>query len=126
MRQFTSSCLIAAAALAVALPATAQQQPPPPEHRPGLSPPMPQRNIPDRMMMHDSAWTRAEFETFLDAASGNNLPPQPLERIDLANRVSTLIELGRCTDAREEAREAGDRLMALRARQMCRAGRQPG
>jgi hypothetical protein len=123
VRHFVSSCLIAAAALAVAAPATAQQQPPPPEHRPGLSPPMPQRNIPDRMMRNDSAWTRAEFETFLDAASGHNLPSQPLARVDLANRVSTLMELGRCTDAREEARAAGDRMMALRARQLCRTDR---
>ena len=115
-----SSCLIAAAALAAALPAVAQQRPPSP---PAVSPPMPQRNFPDRMMMADTSWTRAEYESFLDAASGNNIPSQPLARIDLANRVSTLIELGRCTDARNEAREAGDRLMAVRARQMCRTDR---
>lgn len=117
-----SSCLIAAAVVAVALPAVAQQQPPSPP-RPSLSPPMPQRNMPDRMMMRDNAWTGSEYETFLNASSGNNIPAQPLERIDLANRVSTLIELGRCTDARNEARAAGDRLMAVRARQMCRTDR---
>lgn len=117
-----SSCLIAAAVVAVALPAVAQQQPPSPS-RPSLSPPMPQRNMPDRMMMRDNAWTGSEYETFLNASSGNNIPAQPLERIDLANRVSTLIELGRCTDARNEARAAGDRLMAVRARQMCRTDR---
>ena len=114
-----SSCLIAAAVLATALPALAQQPP----SRPFVPPPPPQRNIPDRMMMNDTAWTRAEYETFLNASRGNNLPSQPLARIDLANRVSTLIELGRCTDARNEAREAGDRLMAVRARQMCRTDR---
>ena len=123
MRHLTSSCLIAAAAFAVALPAAAQQQPPPPEHRPGLSPPMPQRNMPDLMLRMENDWTRAQYENFLDGASGNNLPSQPLARIDLANRVSTLMELGRCTDARNEALAAGDRMMALRARQLCRTDR---
>ena len=123
MRRLAGSCLIAAAAFAVALPASAQQRPPQ-EHRPGLSPPMPQRNMPDQMIRRDNDWTRAQYETFLDGASGNNLPPQPLARVDLANRVSTLMELGRCTDAREEARAAGDRMMALRARQLCRTDRE--
>lgn len=122
MRHLTSSCLIAAAAFAVALPAAAQQQPQPPL-RPAPTSPMPQRNIPDRLMMNDSAWTRAEYESFLDQASGNNLPSQPLARVDLANRVSTLMELGRCTDARNEAIAAGDRMMAVRARQLCRTDR---
>ena len=61
----------------------------------------------------------------LDSASGNNIGSQPLERVDLANRVDTLIELGRCTDARNEALEAGDRQMALRVRQLCRRDRNP-
>ena len=110
-----SSCLIAAAAVAAALPAFAQQQPP----RPNAPPPQQQRIHQERPSLGSTAWTRAEYESFLDAADGNNLPAQPLARIDLANRVSTLIELGRCTDARNEAREAGDRQMAIRARQMC-------
>ncbi|HYC97572.1 hypothetical protein [Brevundimonas sp.] len=114
-----SSCLIAASLFAAALPAAAQQPPP----RPNTPPPLTQRV--DRPMIVSNAWTRAEYETFLDAASGNNLPTQPLERVDLANRVSTLIELGRCTDARNEAREAGDPQMALRARQICRADANP-
>lgn len=117
------SCLIVTAAATLALPAAAQQQPP---SRPG--PPQqqqPQRVLPDRPSLTRSAWVRAEYESFLDSASGNNLPAQSLERIDLANRVSTLIELGRCTDARNEAREAGDRQMAIRARQLCRADRNP-
>ena len=118
MRRLTSPCLIAAAALAAALPAFAQQQPP----RPNAPPPQ-LRIHAERPSLGSTAWTRAEYESFLDAASGNNLPAQPLARIDLANRVSTLIELGRCTDARNEAREAGDRQMALRARQMCRVDR---
>ena len=113
-----SSCLIAVAAIAAALPAFAQQPPP----RPNTPPPQ-QRILVERPSLGSTAWTRSEYETFLNAASGNNIPAQPLERIDLANRVSTLIELGRCTDARNEAREAGDRQMALRARQMCRVDR---
>ena len=116
--QRLSSCLIAVAALAAALPAFAQQPP-----RPNTPPPQQQRIHAERPSLGSTARTRAEYESFLDAASGNNLPAQPLERIDLANRVSTLIELGRCTDARNEAREAGDRQMALRARQMCRVDR---
>lgn len=116
--QRLSSCLIAVAALAAALPAAAQQPP-----RPNTPPPQQQRIHAERPSLGSTAWTRSEYESFLDAASGNNLPAQPLERIDLANRVSTLIELGRCTDARNEAREAGDRQMAIRARQMCRTDR---
>lgn len=118
--QRLSSCLIAAAVVAAALPAFAQQPPP----RPNAPPPQQQQRIhQERPSLGSTAWTRAEYESFLDAADGNNLPAQPLARIDLANRVSTLIELGRCTDARNEAREAGDRQMAIRARQMCRVDR---
>jgi len=114
-----SSCLIVAAA-AVALPALAQQPPPtnpPPSQQQQL------RIYREPPSLGSSAWARAEYESFLDAATGNNIPAQPLARVDLANRVSTLIELGRCTDARNEAREAGDRQMAVRARQMCRTDR---
>lgn len=121
-----SSCLIAASLLAVACPVAAQQQPLPA----GAASSMGQQQLLQRNARQpvavSNAWTRAEFETMLDAASGNNLPAQPLERIDLANRVSTLIELGRCTEAREEASEAGDRQMAIRARQLCRADRDQG
>ena len=120
-----SPCLIAAAVIATALPAAAQQPPQQPPSRPPMST-MPQRNIPDQMMMTRTAWERAEYETFLSAARGNNLPSQPAARVDLANRVSTLIELGRCTEAREVAREAGERQMALRARQMCPVDRRGG
>lgn len=112
------SCLIVAVAALVALPAAAQQPPPSPN-----APQQQQRIYRERPSLGSTAWTRAEYESFLDAATGNNLPAQPLARIDLANRVSTLMELGRCTEARNEAREAGDRQMALRARQMCRVDR---
>ncbi len=120
--QRLSSCLIAATAVAaVALPAAAQQPPP---TTPSY---MPSARVFDGRP-NPALWNinRAQYETFLDSGTGNNLPAQPLERIDLANRVSTLIELGRCTDARNEAREAGDRLMALRARQLCRIDRPAG
>lgn len=123
MQSLSFRLILAAGLAAVALPAAAQQQPPSP---PVPSPPPPQQPMrisPDSTPMAGSAWTRPEYEMFLDAASGNNIGSQPLARIDLANRVSTLIELGRCTDARNEAREAGDRLMAIRARQMCRTDR---
>ncbi len=114
------SCLIAAAVVVSAFPAAAQQPPPNPN---GPPPPPQVRMLQDRAYQGMMPGMRAEYESFLDAATGNNLPAQPLARIDLANRVSTLIELGRCTDARNEAREAGDRQMALRARQMCRTDR---
>ena len=117
--QRLSSCLIAIAAVgAVALPAAAQQPPAPtPSYTPSARV---HASRPDDSVRNIN---RAQRETFLDAGAGNNLPAQPLERVDLANRVRTLIELGRCTDARNEAREAGDRLMALRARQLCRTDR---
>lgn len=66
---------------------------------------------------------RADYENMLDESSGNNLPAQPLARIDLANRVSGLMEQGRCREARELANAEGDRMMALRARQICRPRR---
>ncbi|CAN7366758.1 hypothetical protein [Brevundimonas sp. LjRoot202] len=103
-----SSCLIAASLLAAAGPVAAQQSP-------GATArsPMQATRAPS---MAQSAWTRAGHE----AAA---LPAQSLQRVDLANRVSALIELGRCTEARDEAREAGDRQMAIKVRQLCRADR---
>jgi len=119
-----SACLLAAATLAAAAPAVAQQQPSPPPTSSWQAPQfLPQRNNTDLIFRNDLHWTRGEYETLLQASRGNNIPPQPLARVDLANRVSTLMELGRCTDAREQAREAGDRLMAVRARQLCRRDR---
>ena len=43
------------------------------------------------------------------------------ERAALAAQVAALVEEGRCADARRMANEAGDRQMALRVRQTCRA-----
>ena len=115
-----STCLAAAAHLSAGFPVAAQQaRPDTPTRASNLS------RTPHGPSMAGSPWTRASYEALLDSASGNNIPAQPLARVDLANRVSTLIELGRCTDARNEAREAGDRQMALRARQLCRTDRDP-
>ena len=43
------------------------------------------------------------------------------ERVELANRVQALIDEGKCREARALANEAGERQMALRVRQTCRA-----
>ncbi|MCS6626202.1 hypothetical protein N0B44_25110 [Roseibacterium beibuensis] len=43
------------------------------------------------------------------------------ERMELANRVAALVEQGQCREARAMANEAGERQMALRVRQTCRA-----
>lgn len=43
------------------------------------------------------------------------------ERLELARRVAELVEQGKCRDARAMAAEAGERQMALRIRQTCRA-----
>ena len=98
--------------LSGAAPALAQQAPPPPSDS------RPPGDL-NRHMANIRHAQMAEFEAFYDQATGNNLS-QPLERIDLANRVSTLIDLGRCDEARRMANEAGERVMALRARQLCR------
>lgn len=42
------------------------------------------------------------------------------ERMDLARRVSALIEQGKCREARDLASEAGERSMVIRIRQTCR------
>lgn len=43
------------------------------------------------------------------------------ERVALADRVAALVAEGKCREARDMANEAGDRQMALRVRQTCRA-----
>ena len=43
------------------------------------------------------------------------------ERVALANRVQALIDEGKCREARAMANGAGERQMALRIRQTCRA-----
>lgn len=116
--QRLSSGLILGAVVVLALPAAAQQQP--------SAQPAPQWGSPEPLSINEGGWTRMGQDQWLRRANGADLAAQPLERVDLANRVSTLIELGRCTEARDTAREAGDRWMALRAREMCRTDRKPG
>lgn len=43
------------------------------------------------------------------------------ERVALADRVAALVADGKCREARQMANDAGDRQMALRVRQTCRA-----
>lgn len=43
------------------------------------------------------------------------------ERMDFARQVAELVEQGKCREARAMANEAGERQMALRIRQTCRA-----
>ncbi len=115
------SGLALGAMLEIAAPAMAQQTPP-------TTPPTnPTQGTLQRDARLATTWRvphgiRSEYEMFLDEATGNNVSAS-LERIDLANRVSGLIELGKCADARALANAEGDRQMALRARQICRASR---
>lgn len=109
-----ASAVLAVAALAAAIPAAAQQQP---SHNGAGNP------INSRSVVPTDVGLRGQYESWVDGSTGNNLAAQPLARVDLANRVSTLVELGRCGEARALANEAGDRQMALRARQLCRADR---
>ena len=117
MSRLVSAVVVATAAVAIALPTIAAGQSAPPTHNKHGNP----IAYPSYRAPHIGL--RGEYEAFIDGSSGNNLGAQPLERIDLANRVSTLIELGRCSEARALANQAGDRQMALRARQLCRADR---
>ena len=123
MRSFLVSAALAAGAMIVAAsPAAAQQTPP------TQPPSQPQLQSTWRYQIPSSAsWSmphgqHGDYEMFLTEASGNNVNAS-LERVDLANRVSVLMELGKCDEARAVAREAGDLLMALRARQLCRQSR---
>ena len=45
-----------------------------------------------------------------------------VDREALADRVATLVDQGRCDEARQAAREAGDRAMSRRIGQICREG----
>jgi hypothetical protein len=112
-----SLAVAALGVFAAAAPAAAQQTPPP------LHPPFSRSPMAlDRHMDNIRHAQQAEFEAFLAQAEEPVLD-QPLERIDLANRVSGLIQLGQCAEARALANEAGDRQMAIRVRQICRTRR---
>ena len=62
---------------------------------------------------------RFAFEAFLDR-EGQAMPNAPLEAVDVANRISGLMQLGRCDEARALANAEGTRSMAVRVRQICR------
>ena len=116
-RRFLIALAPVAAVIAFAAPAAAQTS------QPGVT-----AEVLARQARMATEWRmpdayRAEYENLLDESSGNNIPAQPLARIDLANRVSGLIEQGRCQEARDLANTEGDRMMALRARQICRPRR---
>lgn len=114
--------LIIALGLAVAAtPALAQQQPPTP---PAPVPMSPALELQARLA---TPWEmgygeRLEYDLAFDEARRGPVSAS-LERVDLANRVSGLIQQGRCTEARALAREEGDRVMALRTRELCRSDR---
>ncbi|HEV7228719.1 hypothetical protein [Brevundimonas sp.] len=75
-----------------------------------------------RMTAGEQTW-RFESEEMRRARLGS---PEELEgeygaeRMDLARRVSDLIDQGKCREARELASEAGERSMVIRIRQTCR------
>ena len=103
-------------------PAVAQQTPPP-------SPP-PYSRSPmalERHMDNIRHTQQLEYWAFLEQSdpdqSDGALVGQPLERIDLANRVSGLIQLGQCAEARALASQEGDLNMAVRVRNICRPRR---
>ena len=48
-----------------------------------------------------------------------------VDREALANRVAALVDEGRCDEARQAARDAGDRSMSRRIGQLCRERREP-
>ncbi|KQW81774.1 hypothetical protein [Brevundimonas sp. Root1279] len=113
MSRLASIALIAA--VAIAIPATVGATPQSgPTHNTNGNP----ISYPSTRAPH--AGMRGEYETFIDGSTGSNLGAQSLDRIDRANRISTLIELRRCDEALALARDAGDRQMALRTRQICR------
>jgi len=116
MRLIIALCLAAAAT-----PVLAQQQPPTP---PPPAPDGPNLELQARLA---TPWAmtygqRLEYDLAFDEARRGPVSAS-LERVDLANRVSGLIQLGRCTEARALAREEGDRVMAMRTRELCRSDR---
>ncbi len=74
-----------------------------------------------RMTAQQESW-RFQSEA---ARRANAMTPEQAEaeygaeRIALANRVQTLIDEGKCREARAMANEAGERQMAIRVRQTC-------
>lgn len=52
-------------------------------------------------------------------ASQEARTPEQIERVNRANQLAALVDEGRCDEALKIAREARDRHMALRVRQLC-------
>lgn len=107
---------LALLATAAATAASAQARQPP-----GRRAPMAQERY-EQAYQHGQ---RFAFEAFLDR-NGDPMPNAPLEQIDVANRVSGLMEQGRCAEARALANAEGTRNMAVRVRQICRPVRRQG
>lgn len=117
MVRFASVVLATAAVLAAAAPVAAQHARP--ASVTGARPPAIRI---DQPQARGGVGFRNDYDNWVAISDGSNIPPQTIERVDLANRVSTLIELGRCRDARQMANEAGETQMALSVRQLCRPG----
>lgn len=103
-----------ALATSLAVPALAQQPTTPRNQRPPMA-----------EARYEAAYQHGQrfaFEAFMDR-NGDPLPHAPLERVDVANRVSGLIQLGRCDEARALANAEGTRVMAVRVRRLCRPAR---
>lgn len=112
MKSRTTACVIVVSALALSSAAVAQST----NNRP---PPGPV----GRMTQQQESW-RFESE---EQRRANAMTPEEAEaeygaeRVELANRVQALINEGKCREARALANEGGERQMALRVRQTCRA-----
>ena len=121
MVRFASVVLVAAAVftvdLSAPLPASAQHA------RPATvtSPRPPPIRI-DQPQARGGVAFRNDYDDWVARSNGSNIPSQSLERVDLANRMSVLIELGRCREARDMANAAGERQMAMSVRQLCDPG----
>jgi hypothetical protein len=113
--------LALSAVLASPFAAAAQSAQVPP--RTPTTPPPIQRG-PERMLdfTRDYGY-RLAYENDLAQREETPVPAAELERLDRANRVSGLMEQGRCDEARALANAEGDRQMALRVRQLCRPRR---
>ena len=107
--------------LALLAPAVAQGQTPPPRNNGssggvGIGPV-------GRMTQQQESW-RFESEA---ARRANAMTPEEAEaeygadRVQLAEQVQALINEGKCREARALANEHGERQMAMRVRQTCRA-----
>lgn len=86
--------------------------------RPQLPPgagPVPQVPIqPDPQYNRNNLLPEMTFRASMEART-----PEQIERVNRANKIAELVDAGRCQEALTIAREARDRHMALRVRQLC-------